>query len=85
MPGARFAVWTRPICVPPTLVAGGSARCGMSDVRIEALRAAHLPVVIAIEKASFSVPWTLGMFVQELEDNQLSRSFVALEGSLVAG
>jgi ribosomal-protein-alanine N-acetyltransferase len=57
----------------------------MADIEFEAMRRAHIPAVLRIEREAFKSPWTAEMFLQELEDNGLSRSCVALEGGNVIG
>ena len=57
----------------------------MVDVTLETMRHIHIPAVLEIEHESFTSPWTGEMFRQEVEDNGLSRSFVALDdGRVVA-
>lgn len=56
----------------------------MLEIVIEAMLPGHIPAVFEIEKDEFSTPWTKEMFRQEIEDNKLSRAFVALfEGRIV--
>lgn len=57
----------------------------MPDVTIESMRRIHLPAVMEIEHEAFTSPWTEEMFVQEVEDNALSGSYVALESGHVVG
>lgn len=57
----------------------------MPDIAIESMRHTHLPAVMEIEREAFSSPWTEEMFRQEIEDNALSGSYVALEGDRVVG
>jgi ribosomal-protein-alanine N-acetyltransferase len=57
----------------------------MPDIVIESMRRTHLPDVLEIEKEEFSSPWPEEMFLQEMEDNELSRAFVALMDDRVVG
>lgn len=52
---------------------------------IEPLQHEHIPAVLDIEKQIFSTPWTHEMFQQEVEDPDLSRSYVATIGGAVVG
>lgn len=56
-----------------------------SELNIEPLTAQHLADVLRIEAESFPAPWTEGMFVQEIEEAWLSRSFVATVQGQVVG
>ncbi len=55
----------------------------MADVTLESMRRVHIPAVLVIENEAFTSPWDAEMFLQEVEDNWFSRSFVALEGERV--
>jgi ribosomal-protein-alanine N-acetyltransferase len=57
----------------------------MVDVTLESMRNIHIPAVLEIEYEAFTSPWTGEMFRQELEDNGLSRAFVALAHGRVVG
>lgn len=50
----------------------------MSDFVIEPMELVHLPAVMRIERELFPAPWSEGMFVQEVEEKWLSRSFVGV-------
>jgi ribosomal-protein-alanine N-acetyltransferase len=64
-------------------IAGVKTR--MSDFEIERLAAEHLPQVMWIEGVVFPAPWSEAMFVQEVEETWLSRSFVGVvAGRVVA-
>ena len=57
----------------------------MSDVVIRRMTEADLEQVVAIDQASFSLPWPPRSFAYELTDNFTSRSWVAeLDGQVVA-
>lgn len=57
----------------------------MSDLVIEQLDVMHVPAVLRIEQALFPAPWTEAMFLQEVEEKWLSRSFVGIIDGVVAG
>jgi ribosomal-protein-alanine N-acetyltransferase len=57
----------------------------MDDLKFESMRYPHIPAVLEIEKDAFTTPWTAEMFRQEVEDNQLSRSYVVTAGGRLAG
>jgi len=57
----------------------------MVDVRLESMRNNHIAAVLEIEHEAFASPWTADMFLQEVQDNGLSRSYVALEDGHVVG
>ena len=57
------------------------------QVTIDLMQKADLPEILAIEKVSFTSPWTVGMFAEELE-NKLARCLVIrinYEGKSVVG
>ncbi|MDP2167183.1 MAG: ribosomal protein S18-alanine N-acetyltransferase [Thermodesulfovibrionales bacterium] len=56
----------------------------MTRIIIETMKKGHLPEVLAIERASFSAPWSERSFYDELH-NPSSFSFVAFMGENVAG
>jgi ribosomal-protein-alanine N-acetyltransferase len=49
----------------------------MTELRIERMRRDDLPEVLAIEVASFSLPWTQEMFTNELAEDALGLILVA--------
>jgi ribosomal-protein-alanine N-acetyltransferase len=49
------------------------------------MRPEDLDDVLAIERASFTMPWSRGAFVYEMERNQVARCWVAREDSCVIG
>jgi len=57
----------------------------MDELKIESMRDEHLDAVLAIEERLFPTPWTEGMFRQEVADNALSWSVVAVLGGVVVG
>jgi len=52
---------------------------------IERMRPADLSDVLAIERASFSMPWSRGAFLYEIEQNQVARCWVGRENGQVVG
>jgi ribosomal-protein-alanine N-acetyltransferase len=50
---------------------------------VERMRPADLDEVVAIERASFSMPWSRGAFLYEMEQNQVARCLVMREGARV--
>jgi ribosomal-protein-alanine N-acetyltransferase len=57
----------------------------MAEITIESMRNVHLPAVLEIEREAFTSPWTEEIFRQEVEDNVISGSYVALEGGRLVG
>lgn len=57
----------------------------MPPLSIERMRPEDLDEVLAIERASFSMPWTRGAFLYELEQNRVARCSVAREEGRVVG
>ena len=58
---------------------------GLADLRIEPVRSDEIDRLLAIERDSFTVPWTRKMFEAELSDNPFSRLDVARVPGPVAG
>jgi ribosomal-protein-alanine N-acetyltransferase len=52
---------------------------------LEPMRVEDLDEVLEIERASFSMPWSRGAFVYEIEKNRVARCWVMREGGRVAG
>lgn len=57
----------------------------MQPIAIERMRSADLEEVLAIERASFSMPWSRGAFLYELEQNRVARCFVVREDGRLIG
>ena len=57
----------------------------MVEITIEPMRYAHIPAIMEIEREAFTTPWTGEMFRQEVEDNQFSRAYVAMDGDRLVG
>ena len=57
----------------------------MSSLSIERMRSVDLSDVLAIERASFSMPWSRGAFLYEIEQNQVARCWVARTNGQVVG
>jgi ribosomal-protein-alanine N-acetyltransferase len=55
------------------------------SLSIERMRPADLSEVLAIERASFSMPWSRGAFLYEMEQNQVARCWVGRENGQVVG
>lgn len=57
----------------------------MPSLSIERMLPADLPEVLVIERASFSMPWSRGAFLYEIEQNQVARCWVGREDGRVVG
>jgi ribosomal-protein-alanine N-acetyltransferase len=57
----------------------------MGDLTILPMRKTHITRVLEIEREAFATPWTREMFRQEVEDDHVSRSYVALEDRQLLG
>ena len=57
----------------------------MLRIAIERMLSADLEEVLAIERASFSMPWSRGAFLYELEQNHVARCYVVREVGRVIG
>ena len=57
----------------------------MPSLSIERMRSADLSDVLAIERASFSMPWSRGAFLYEMEQNQVARCWVGRDNGRVVG
>lgn len=57
----------------------------MLDLEIDKMRFSDLDEVLEIEKESFSMPWSRGMFERELENKEYSYFLVARSGDGVVG
>jgi ribosomal-protein-alanine N-acetyltransferase len=53
----------------------------MPAIRIEPMVAEDVDAALAIERASFTNPWSRGAFLRELRDNRVARLWVARPGS----
>ncbi|MBI1734908.1 MAG: ribosomal protein S18-alanine N-acetyltransferase [Candidatus Rokubacteria bacterium] len=49
------------------------------------MRSRDLDEVVAIERASFTLPWSRGAFLYEMEQNRVARCFVVREDARVVG
>jgi ribosomal-protein-alanine N-acetyltransferase len=49
------------------------------------MRAGDLDEVLAIERASFTMPWSRGAFLYEIEQNRVARCHVVREGDALVG
>lgn len=57
----------------------------MQPIAIERMRSADLEEVLAIERASFTMPWSRGAFLYELEQNRVARCYVVREDGRLIG
>ena len=57
----------------------------MPSLSIERMHPADLPDVLVIERASFSMPWSRGAFLYEIEQNQVARCWVGREDGRIVG
>ena len=57
----------------------------MPSLSIERMLPADVPEVLVIERASFSMPWSRGAFLYEIEQNQVARCWVGREDGRVVG
>lgn len=57
----------------------------MASLSIEPMRASDLTDVLVIERASFSMPWSRGAFLYEIEQNRVARCWVARESGRIVG
>lgn len=51
-----------------------------TDVRLQPMQVEDLDTVLAIERLSFSTPWSRAMFVTELANRKMSRLLIARSG-----
>ena len=52
---------------------------------VEPMRAGDLDEVLAIERASFTMPWSRGAFLYEIEQNRVAHCHVVREGGGIIG
>lgn len=57
----------------------------MASLCIERMRPADLDEVVAIERASFTMPWSRGAFLYEMEQNRVARCLVVRDGTRIVG
>ena len=57
----------------------------MVSLSIDRMHPADLGDVLVIERASFSMPWSRGAFLYEIEQNQVARCWVARENGRIVG
>lgn len=57
----------------------------LPPLTIERMRPADLEEVLAIERASFSMPWSRGAFLYEVEQNQVARCYVIRDEGRILG
>jgi len=52
---------------------------------VEPMRPGDLDEVLAIERASFTMPWSRGAFLYEIEQNRVARCLVVREDGVIVG
>ena len=57
----------------------------MPSLSVERMRPGDLEEVLAIEGASFSMPWSRGAFLYEMEQNRVARCWVMREAGRLVG
>ena len=57
----------------------------MLPLGVEPMQSQDLDEVLAIERASFSMPWSRGAFLYELEENRVARCYVVRDATRVVG
>ena len=57
----------------------------MASRSLDRMRSADLDEVVAIERVSFTLPWSRGAFLYEMEQNRVARCWVMREDDRVAG
>ena len=57
----------------------------MATLFTERMRPADLDEVLAIERAAFSMPWSRGAFLYEIEQNRVARCYVMREAEHIVG
>lgn len=57
----------------------------MRSLTVEPMALADLDAVLAIERASFTAPWSRSAFVHELQQNRAARCWVARVGAELVG
>ncbi len=57
----------------------------MLSLSLDRMRAEDLDEVVAIERTSFSMPWSRGAFLYELQQNRVARCLVMREDARVVG
>lgn len=55
----------------------------MATLTVDRMRADDLDSVVAIERASFTMPWSRGAFLYEMEKNRVARCLVMRDGGRV--
>lgn len=57
----------------------------MSSLALDRMRPEDLDEVLAIERASFSMPWSRGAFLYEIQQNRVARCRVMRHGGVIVG
>src|SRR5437667_142973 len=72
--------WCRSTCDPPKRSFGV-----VRPRSVEPMRAGDLDEVLAIERASFTMPWSRGAFLYEIEQNRVARCHVVRDDDTIVG
>lgn len=57
----------------------------MSSLTLDRMRVEDLEQVLAIERASFTMPWSRGAFLYEMQQNRVARCWVTRDAARVVG
>ena len=57
----------------------------MASLCLDRMRPADLDEVVAIERQSFTLPWSRGAFLYEIEQNRVARCYVMRDGAEIVG
>ncbi len=57
----------------------------MSSLTLDRMRVEDLDQVLAIERASFTMPWSRGAFLYEMQQNRVARCWVTRDAGRVVG
>ena len=57
----------------------------MASLSLDRMHAGDLDEVVAIERVAFTLPWSRGAFLYEIEQNRVARCWVMREGPRVVG
>lgn len=57
----------------------------MASLSVDRMRATDLDEVVAIERASFTLPWSRGAFLYEMQQNRVAQCWVMREDDRIAG
>jgi ribosomal-protein-alanine N-acetyltransferase len=57
----------------------------VASLSLDRMRSGDLDEVVAIERVAFTLPWSRGAFLYEMEQNRVARCWVMREGTRVVG